>query len=83
MYHADALNWPKADYKQIKSPYLVVAGAKDTLIKSSDTFVEKAKQAGVNITYLRVSDMDHYVRKNQDILDQSFEWLRQLIQRSP
>ena len=79
MYHADALNWPEIDYKELKSPYLVVAGDKDTLIESSDEFVRKAKQAGANITYLRVDGMDHYVRKRQDILDQSFEWLKKLV----
>ena len=75
MYHADALNWPDIDYKELKSPYLVVARDKDTLIESSDEFVRKAKQAGANITYLRVAGMGNYVRKRQDILDQSFEWL--------
>lgn len=82
MYHADSLNWPKIEYEKIKTPYLVVAGEKDTLIKSSDEFVEKAKQAGVEITYLRVPDMDHYVRKRQDILDKSFDWLANLIKYS-
>ena len=81
MYHADALNWPETDYKNLKSPYLVVAGDKDTLIRSSDEFVRKAEQTGVNITYLRVHGMDHYVRKRQDILDKSFEWLKKVILR--
>lgn len=79
MYHADALNWPKIDYKDLKSPYLVVAGDQDTIIESSDEFVRKAKQAGANITYIRVAGMDHYVRKRQDILDKSFEWLKPFI----
>ena len=79
MYHADALHWPEIDYKNLKSPYLVVAGDKDMLIKSSDAFVHKAKHAGANITYLRVAGMDHYVRKHQNILDQSFKWLKKII----
>ena len=79
IYHADALNWPKIDYKDLKSPYLVVAGDQDTIIESSDEFVRKAKQAGANITYIRVAGMDHYVRKRQDILDKSFEWLKPFI----
>ena len=83
MYHADSLNWPKVHYEAIRSPYLVVAGENDTIIKSCDEFVEKAKQAGVKITYLRVSGMDHYVRKRQDVLDQSFQWLQKLLQPSP
>jgi hypothetical protein len=44
MDHADALNWPDIDYKELKSPYLGVSGAKDTFIQSSDDFVRKAKQ---------------------------------------
>lgn len=28
------------------------------------------------ITYLRVEDMDHYVRRRPDIIEQSFEWLK-------
>lgn len=83
MYHADSLNWPRVYYEGINSPYLAVAGVKDTLIKSSDAFVEKAKKAGANITYFRIPDMDHYVRKRPDILHESFRWLKeQCIQQS-
>lgn len=46
---------------------------------SSDAFVEKAKSLGVNVTYLRIEDMDHYVRKRPDIINQSFEWLKNQI----
>lgn len=63
------------DYKKIRTPFLFVAGAEDTIIDSSDAFVEKAKNSAVNMTYLRVEDMDHYVRKRPDIINQSFEWL--------
>ncbi len=82
MDHVDALNWPDIDYKGLKCPYLVVSGAKDTFIQSTDDFVRKAKQAGVAITYLRVPDMDHYVLKRQDIVDQSFEWLKKIVHGS-
>jgi pimeloyl-ACP methyl ester carboxylesterase len=82
-YHADMLTWPKNDYQKIKSPYLLVAGAKDTLIKSSDDFARAAQKAGVKITYLRVPDMDHYVRRRSDILDKSFNWLRDIIKDEP
>lgn len=78
-YHADALLYPKPDYKKIRTPFLVVAGAKDTIIESSDAFVKKAKAAGANITYLRIADMDHYVRKRPDIIQQSFDWLGKQI----
>ncbi|MGB1230518.1 MAG: alpha/beta hydrolase family protein [Holosporaceae bacterium] len=79
MYHADALSWPITDYTQIKSPYLAVAGARDFLIDSSDSFVKRARRAGVPITYLRVKDMDHYVRKRPDIIKKSLEWLEKFL----
>ena len=79
-YHADAMFYPTVDYKKIRTPFLVVAGAKDTIIHSSDAFVEKAKEAGAPITYLRVENMDHYVRKRADIINQSFEWLEDQLQ---
>jgi pimeloyl-ACP methyl ester carboxylesterase len=79
-YHADALLYPLPDYKKISTPFLVVAGAQDTIIQSSDAFVQKAKNVGANITYLRVSDMDHYVRRRPDIIQKSFEWLKSCLQ---
>lgn len=78
-YHADAMLYPDPDYKKIRTPFLVVAGVNDTIINSSDAFVEKAKNAGANITYLRVEDMDHYVRKRPDIINQSLEWLQKQL----
>ncbi len=78
-YHADALLYPDTDYKKIRTPFLVVSGVKDTFIQSSDAFVYKAKNAGVNITYIRVEDMDHYVRKRPDIIAKSFKWLGKRI----
>ena len=77
--HTDALNWPEIDYKKLNSAYLFVSGDQDSFIESSDEFVLKAKLSGVDVTYLRVAGMDHYVRKRQDILDQSFDWLKQHI----
>ena len=74
-YHADAMLYTDPDYQKIRTPFLVVTGVKDTIIYSSDAFVEKAKNAGANITYLRIEDMDHYVRKRPDIIHQSLEWL--------
>ena len=78
-YHADALTCRGHDYSQIRTPFLVVAGAKDTIIQSSDAFVEKAKRAGAPITYLRISDMDHYVRKRPEVVQQSFDWLKKQL----
>jgi pimeloyl-ACP methyl ester carboxylesterase len=76
-YHADALKtYPNPVYEKIRTPYLVVAGVKDSIIDSSDTFVAKAKEAGVPVTYMRISDMDHYVRKKEDVIKDSFDWLK-------
>ncbi len=74
-YHADALTYPVTQYEKIVTPFLVVAGAQDSCIKSSDAFVQKAKATGANITYLRIVDMDHYIRRRPEIVAQSFEWL--------
>lgn len=78
-YHADALTYPAPDYHKIRTPFLVVTGAKDTIIDSSDAFVQKAKDAGAPVTYLRVPDMDHYIRTRPEIIEQSFEWLKQQL----
>lgn len=77
--HADAIMYPKPDYQKIRTLFLVVAGAEDTIIESSDAFVEKAKAAGSDITYIRVADMDHFVRKRPDIIQKSFDWLGKQI----
>lgn len=78
-YHEDALTWPAPEYQKIHTPFLVVTGAQDSTVDSSDAFVEKARSAGANITYLRISDMDHYIRKRPDVIEKSFAWLRQQI----
>lgn len=79
-YHADAMLYPTVDYNKILTPFLVVAGAEDTAIPSSDAFVEKAKNSGAPITYMRVENMDHYIRKRPEIIHQSFEWLRNQLE---
>lgn len=76
MYHADALAYPAPAYDTIKTPFLVAAGAKDSIIDSCDAFVQKAQEAGIPITYIRVPDMDHYIRKRPEIIVQSFNWLQ-------
>lgn len=78
-YHADALQWSMVEYEKIKTPYLVVAGVEDSIIDSCDAFVCKAQDTNVNITYMRILDMDHYVRKRPDIITQSFSWLEQQL----
>lgn len=76
-YHNDALMiYPRPAYEEIKTPYLVVAGEKDSIIDSADAFVEKARLYGAPITYRRVSEMDHYIRKREDIINDSFAWLK-------
>lgn len=81
-YHADAMLYPKPSYEKIKTPYLVVSGSQDSIIEESDTFVQKAREAGVNITYMRVADMDHYIRRRPDIISQSFAWIEEQIFKS-
>lgn len=76
-YHHDAvIVYPKPAYEKIKTPYLVVAGTKDSIIDSSNAFVQKAQKAGAPVTYMRISDMDHYVRKKEDVINDSFDWLK-------
>lgn len=52
-YHHDAvIVYPKPAYEKIKTPYLVVADTKGSIIDSSDAFVQKAKEMGAPITYM-------------------------------
>lgn len=76
LYHADAFQTPPVDYSKIRTPILVVVGVEDSIIDSCDQFVQKALDAGAPITYFRVDEMDHYIRKRPDIIDKSFEWLK-------
>lgn len=80
-YHADALHFSLPDYERIRTPFLVVTGGLDSLIESSDAFVEKAEDAGCPVTYMRIADMDHYVRKRPDIIQDSFDWLEYTIKQ--
>lgn len=79
-YHYDALViYPKPEYEKIKTPYLVVTGEKDPIIHSSDLFVYKAKLAGAPLTYMRIKNMDHYIRKKEEIINDSFCWLKKQL----
>jgi pimeloyl-ACP methyl ester carboxylesterase len=79
-YHADVLeSYPKYEYDQIKTPFLVVAGDKDPIINSADAFVKKAEEAGATIMYMRISSMDHYIRKKEDVIINSFDWLKKYL----
>lgn len=77
-YHADAMLYPHIDYKKIRTPLLIVAGTKDAITTSTNVFVEKAKVARVDITYICVEDIDHYIRKRPDIINKTFEWLKNI-----
>lgn len=79
-YLADAFTFPKVNYHHLCTPLLVVTGAHDSIIDSSDEFVRKAHEAQCPITYLRVSDMDHYIRKRPDIVAASFKWLHEKLE---
>ncbi len=78
-YHADAQTFPSIKYQKINAPYLVVAGEKDPAIKSFDAFIEKMKENEKPVSYLRISDMAHYIRKRPDIAEKAFEWLSDQI----
>lgn len=78
-YLADALCWPDVKYEKLTRPYLVVSGALDPFIVSSDDFVKKAKQNNVDVIYFRVEDMDHFIRNRPDIIEKSFSWLRDVL----
>jgi len=80
-YHADASHFRLPNYERIRTPFLVVTGGLDTLIETSDAFVRKAEYAGCPVTYMRIADMDHYVRKRVDIIQESFDWLKREIQQ--
>lgn len=79
MYHADAFQKPPYDYKKIHTPFLVVAGALDSHVQSSDSFVKKALEAGAPVTYERVEDMGHGIREKPKVINNSFEWLREKL----
>lgn len=79
-YHADCLvTYPKIVYQDIKSPLLIVVGAKDCIINSCDSFVHKAQQAGVPVTYFRIDDMDHYIKNKENVIQDSFNWLEKQL----
>ena len=82
LYHTDASTYPPCQYGVIKTPFLVIAGAQDSLIHSADAFVNKAKEAGMDITYMRVEDMGHLVRKRLDIVGNALEWLQSILERA-
>lgn len=80
LYHADAFLKPPVDYSQIRSPFLIVKGTADSDIDSCDQFVQEAVKAGAKVTYFRIEGMDHWLRKRPDVIDQSFEWLKEQLQ---
>ena len=75
MYVADGVRFPIPDYNKLHGAILVVTGAKDTIIDSSDLFYGKAKRHDIDITYWRVESMDHLIRKRPDLINNSFSWL--------
>ena len=83
LYHADTLSYPLPQYSEIKTPFLVVAGAKDSGARFADEFVQKAKEASMDITYIKVDDMDHFIRKRSDVIEEALVWLRGHMQNGP
>lgn len=81
-YHADALSYPQPEYNAIHTPFLVIAGAGYSEIQSFDAFVEKARAAGVPITYMRVLNIGRDIFERPEIMQQSFDWLAEQIHSS-
>lgn len=77
LWHVDALKQLPIDYTKIYAPMLVVMGQHDPNVASYDQFVKKAQEIGAPITYFRVEGMGHYIRKRPDIIEKSFDWLKQ------
>jgi hypothetical protein len=82
-YLADAFLFPGIEYEKIKSPFLVIMGTEDPSIHSCDQFVEKALATGAPIEYVRVEGMDHYIRNRPDLIQYSFEWIKQQLAIAP
>jgi len=40
------------------------------------------KKPNYSVTYFRIPDMDHYVRKSPDIIEQSFTWLKEQLRKN-
>lgn len=79
-YHANALrDYPAIEYEKIKTPYLVVVGENDSIAKSAQVFVKKAQKVDVPITCMCIKAMDHYVRKREDAIVDSFNWLKNYL----
>ena len=82
-YHADVFieqDRNKA-YTTIKTPLLVVTGTKDTIIETSDVFVNKAKKNGVPITYYRIEGARHYETINPkfNVIEKTLLWLKEQL----
>jgi pimeloyl-ACP methyl ester carboxylesterase len=76
LYHADAFQQKPPAYSRIKSPFLVIIGSQDPLFPSTEDFVKKGTKNKMNLTYLKIQGMDHYIRKHPDVIAQSFAWLK-------
>lgn len=79
MYHADACAFPLPRYRMLQKPFLVVAGGLDPEISSFDDFVINAKEVGAPVTYFRVDEMGHFVRRNLYAVEKTFAWLAQQL----
>ena len=79
-YHADALTYPQVDYACLTTPFLSVIGSLDPMIVSADMFAQKALEAGVPLTYMRIEGMDHSIRRRLEVVAQSFDWLREQLE---
>lgn len=80
-YHADAQTIIPLNYSVIDVRTLVVIGEKDPNIKMANNLY-KSLAHKENITYLKIKDFDHYVRKSKEAVSKTFSWLANLIETS-
>ncbi len=57
----------------------MVGGALDPSVTFMDNFVARAQEQGCPIDYLRIPDMDHYIRERPEIIEASFEWFSKQV----
>lgn len=83
-YHADVFAEEKRNkaYPSIKTPLLVVTGTADSIINTSDDFVNKARTSGVPITYYRVNGMGHKVLDPKfGMVSKTLNWIQDQVKK--
>ena len=81
-YHADGCAYPLPCYEKLTVPFLDVVGGLDPAIESFDDFAKCAEAAGCPITYVRIDDMNHYIRRSPYAGVKTFNWLEEQLAAS-